>query len=797
MRIGVHTGEVEGRGKDYFGHAVNLVARLVEAGHGGQCLLSEETHAALDREFTAWPLGRFKLRGLKRAVSIYQLETSSPVKDFPPLRGIEATPNNLPEQSTSFVGREQERRDILALLDCHRLVTLCGMGGTGKTRLTLEIAREMLDRHDAVWFVEFANVTDPRLVPEALAAALGVRVGSQSVVDVAVEYLRDLRALLIFDNCEQVIEATANLADSLLRHIPGLKVLASSREGLAIAGEAIYQLAPLDVPKGVRRLSVDDVRSFGAVQLFLERASAANSNFHPEEQNPEMLVQLCTRLDGIPLAIELAAARIRSMSADQILHRLDDRFRLLTTGSRAALPRQKTLRALVDWSYDLLQPAEKALLLRLSVFVNGWDLDAAEAVCAGDSIEPYEVLDLLCSLVEKSLVICDTKNRANPRYRLLEMVRQYALDRIAEGEGTPSSDLRDRHGDYYLACAEAHAPKLVGEDAAEALNRLDEEHDNLRAALTWWTQSSPSQALRLVIALQRFWMTRGHLREGLERARSALALETPAHDLRTRALFVAAFCSMSLGEIEESRAYFDEALALARTSGDRIQEGRALSGLAGIAGDFDVDHRRSLELNKQALAIHAEVGNQLGQAAANYNIADLTVRHDPRLADPETASVAIAEAEGYFRAGLALFTDLRDVKHQGICLSGLAVASQRQGQPEAALAYFLAALELFDQVGDSMWCGNLYKSLAWLLWQSDHRDEAVLLAGLGVEQHEVMGFVPPVLEGAWWEEVMRTLSGPYDEEEFQALFERGRSLTAADALQILNQGGLVPASQLV
>jgi predicted ATPase/class 3 adenylate cyclase len=701
VRIGVHTGEVERRGDDYFGHAVNLVARLVESGHGEQTLLTAETQKLVDGDYSY--LGRFKLRGIHQTQHIYQLGNAS----FPRLRGTEAMPNNLPEQVNSFVGRDQEMREVRELLESTRLLTLLGMGGTGKTRLSLQLGAEILRSAEAVWFVELAPVSDSRLVPAAVASALGISIGSQPAIEATVEFLRDKNLVLILDNCEHVIEAAATLADSILKRVPGCRILASSREPLGVVGEVAYRLQMLPVPKENRHLTAEEVNRYGAVRLFVDRAKAASSEFDADRQNPQALASLCARLDGIPLAIELAAARVRSMTVEQILSRLDDRFRLLTGGSRAALPRQRTLKALVDWSYELLEPAERDMLLRLSVFVGSWDLAAAETVTSCDTIDEYDVLDLLCSLSDKSLIIRDTRDQENPRYRLLETVRQYAAEKMLEVGGYELTELREKHATYYLGFAEGLADKLVGAEAAWALNRLDEENDNVRAALVWFAESEPGavSGLRLVVAMQRFWMTRGYLREGWERARIALNRpDCPQDGYRTLALFTAAFCAMNLGEVEAARDCLRQALDSAQRTGDRMQEGRAYSGLAGIAGDYDLDYQTSFDYNRRALEIHAEVGNNLGQAAANYNLADLTIRHDPRLLDPATAGEAISDAENYFRAGLALFSGLADVKHQGICLNGLAVVAQRQNNLYAAQQYYTAALKLFNQVSDTMWC---------------------------------------------------------------------------------------------
>ncbi|MEZ0324719.1 MAG: adenylate/guanylate cyclase domain-containing protein [Fimbriimonas sp.] len=797
LRIGIHTGEAEARGNDYFGHSVNLVARLVESANGGQIILTEDTFRLLEHvPFLSEQLesiGRYRFKGIKQPQHIYQLCASGLRRDFPRLRGTEPMPNNLPEQVTSFIGRQQEMQEIRELLRRTRLLTLTGMGGSGKTRLSLEIGGELLRSGESVWFVELAPVTDERLVGPAMATALGVQVGSQPTLDALSDYLKEKNVVVILDNCEQVVDATSRVVDHLLHRAPSVRFLVSSRESLKVSGESVYQVPTLSVPKPTKQLSLESAGEFSAVQLFLDRAQAANSQFDPTQQDPQRLAQLCASLDGSPLAIELAAARIRSMTVDQMLDRIGDRFRLFTGGSRAATPRQQSLRALVDWSYDLLEQPEKDMLLRLSVFVGGWDLEAAEKVCPCDTIDELDVLDLLCSLTEKSLIIQDSKDRLQPRYRLLSTVRQYAADRISESHPESIGLLKQRHAEAYLELAERLASKLIGAQAAGTLNQLDEEHDNIRAALVWFAEAEGcgTLGLRLVVALQRFWMTRGFLREGWERTRIALQRpDCPEDGVRTLALFILAFCAMNLGEIEAARDCFNQALESARKTKDRIQEGRALSGLAGIAGDYDLDYQTSLDLNRKALEIHAEVGNKLGQAAANYNLADLTIRHDPRLESNDEAFVAIRDAERHFRAGLALFSELADVKHQGICLNGLGVIAQREGNDEAACGYFVAALGMFQKVNDVMWCGNLYKSLASLKWQGGNARDAILLAGMGIELHESLGFVPPVKEQEWWDAVLAKIKASMPIQEYQLLLLEGSRMDHQAAYKLVCDAAL-------
>src|SRR5713226_5481995 len=371
---------------------------------------------------------------------------------------------------------------VKQLLSSTALLTLTGSGGCGKTRLALQVAADLLEEYaDGVWLVELAPLADPALVPQTVASALGVRdAPGRPLTATLTDYLRSKSLLLVLDNCEHLLEAGAQLADALLRSCPRLRLLASSREGLGIGGEQTYRVPSLSLPDARHLPPLERLRDFEAVQLFADRARLSQATFAVTQANALSVAQVCQRLDGIPLAIELAAARVKALSVEKLNERLDDMFRLLTGGSRTALPRQQTLRALIDWSYDLLSPSEGALLRRLSVFAGGWTLEAAEAVCAGEGVEEWEVLDLLTSLVEKSLVLYEERG-GEGRYRLLETVRQYARDRLLEaGE---AEAVRGRHLGFVLRLAEEAEPKLSGPEQVVWLDRLEAEHDNLRAAL--------------------------------------------------------------------------------------------------------------------------------------------------------------------------------------------------------------------------------------------------------------------------------------------------------------------------
>jgi predicted ATPase/class 3 adenylate cyclase len=584
VRMAVHLGEVERQGAHYFGAPLYRCARLMGTAHGGQVVLSEVT-AGLVRE--ALPagaglrdLGEHRLKDLARPERVVQLLHPALPADFPPLRTLDALPNNLPVQLTSFVGREPELAEVERLLAATRLLTLTGTGGTGKTRLALQAAAGELEAFpDGVWVAELAPLADPALVPQAAAAAAGLVVQpGRSAVATLGDAWRAGRVLLVLDNCEHVLAACAELADALLRACPRLTVLATSREALGIGGETSWRVPSLALPAAGRAPVGAALTQYEAVRLFIERAKSALPSFAVTDRNAPAVAQVCARLDGIPLAIELAAARIRTLTPEQLLARLEDRFRLLTGGSRTALERHQTLQAAVEWSYDLLAAPERALFARLSVFAGGWTLEAAEEVCAGEALGRFDVDDLLGRLVDKSLVLADDLPDASRRYRLLETLRQFGRQKLsASGEADAT---RARHLAHFLELAETAEPLLATREAPAWIDRLEAEHDNLRTALEWsLAAGGPPEAahggLRLVGALAYFWFLRYHRREGRAWLERALA-RTGTTPTRARALalwgagalYVDADVDLrlALGYLEESASFFREHGELARAA---------------------------------------------------------------------------------------------------------------------------------------------------------------------------------------------------------------------------------------
>jgi len=483
VRMGIHTGEAELRAGDYYGTALNRAARIMSVAHGGQVVVSLTTSDLLrDAPVELLDLGDHRLRDLGEPERIFQVVHPDLRQAFPALRSVENFPTNLPLQTTSFVGREDDMAEVIAAFDHSRLVTLTGVGGVGKTRLAIQVGAELLPQYpDGAWLCELGPLGDAEAVPDVVAAAVTVRQrpGMSMSASIA-DSLGAKRVLIVLDNCEHVIGAAAQLANAVLQACPGVRILATSREGLGVRGEQMIAVRSLDLPEHDGTL--DELASTEAVRLFVDRAREAGSMFHLDEVNRLPVAQLTRRLDGIPLAIELAAARMRMMTPAEIADRLDERFRLLTGGSRTAVERHQTLRHAVDWSYDLLEPRERTVLNRIGVFAGGFTLDAAESVAEDSDLEAFDLLDAIGQLIDKSLVVAD-ETPLGTRYRLLETIRQYALERLDEEGATDT--VRRRHAEWCAGFADASAQLMVGPDERTWRDRLDREIDNLRSAITW------------------------------------------------------------------------------------------------------------------------------------------------------------------------------------------------------------------------------------------------------------------------------------------------------------------------
>jgi len=630
VRMALHMGAAQERDGDYFGPPVSRVARLLSAAHGGQVLLSLPTQELVRDQLptgtTLRDLGEHRLKDLFRPERVFQLLAPELPSEFPPLRSLDAYRNNLPLQPTPLIGREKEVAEIRQRLSHPevRLLTLTGAGGTGKTRLGLQAAAELTQQfEEGVFFVSLAAIRDSQLVVGAVAGTLGVKeAGGQPLLESLEYYLHEKRMLLMVDNFEQVLEA-APVVTELLSAAPNLKVLATSRIPLRLYGEHEYSVPPLALPDPERPPSVERLTQYEAVRLFVERAQAAKADFSVTNDNAPAVAEICHRLDGLPLAIELAAARIKVLSAQKILEHLGNRLKLLTGGARDLPERQRTLRSTIEWSYGLLEEGEKVLFARLAVFAGGRTLEAIEAICDAEGDLPVDVLDGLASLVDKSLLKQEEGVGGEPRFVMLETIHEFAREKL-EGSGE-AEDLRRLHARYFLALAEEAEPALEGSQQQVWLDRLEEEHDNMRTVLSWSLgQGQDAElALRIGAVLGEFWYLRGYWSEGRRWLEEALTKSgrTPTA-ARARALQRVSWLAYLQGDLDRAVEASQEGLRLEGVELFRTGVGdstaaelqRVLGMVVGARGELE----REAELLEESLALSREVGSLRGMAVSIF-----------------------------------------------------------------------------------------------------------------------------------------------------------------------------------
>jgi predicted ATPase/class 3 adenylate cyclase len=811
VRMGVHTGSPRVRGQDYWGIDVHYAARLCAAAHGGQVLLSESTASLVDLEVE--DLGRHAVKDFPSARRIFHLPVDGLGSDcFPPPRTLGTGRTNLPDQLSSFIGRERELAELHGLLGGARLVTLTGAGGVGKTRLALRLGAELLDgSSDGAWFVDLAPVLDSALVAATVAGVLGVseRAG-QSVRQTLVERLAERELLVVLDNCEHVVESAAALAAAIIARCPGVLILATSREPLRIDGEQVYRVPSLSTPaEGIEDLGL--VACSEGVRLFVERAAQQRPGFTLTGENASTIAQVCRRLDGIPLAIELAAVRLRSLSIVDLDVRLDQRFALLRGGSRTALPRQQTLLALIDWSYELLSDAERDVLARLSVFAaNGFDLDAAQSVCTAGGIGRFEVLDHLDALVDKSLVQAEDVS-GSVRYRLLETVRDYAARKLSERGDSQTAEARLAQRDHYLALAEIAHPHLLGPEPLGWFERLTTEHDNLRAALSvCLVDPDPEPGLRLAVALAEFWRARNHEEEGvralrrqlerpdaqeptllrgyalaagsrmlanapadylsaLARGEEALEIARAERDsgLAAQALRTLAWVRLRLGEITQSVALSDEGIALARSLGDPLLLAQLNTARGAALGSLGRDARPALE---EALALSRQIGNRSRIATALDNIGVLELA----AGNLKAARLSIAEA-------LQIFRELGDL-HESIAVSvNLGLVCYLELDRENAARLFTDAVGAVRRGGDPE---ILALALLGLAFTRIETETAATLHGAADLVLEQLGFSLEPLESGLRESDHARLRKALGDDRFQSAYKTGHDLSRTEAVTL-------------
>jgi predicted ATPase/class 3 adenylate cyclase/DNA-binding CsgD family transcriptional regulator len=822
--IALHSGACAERDGDYVGSVVNRAARLLDIGHGGQVLVTAATYALLADRLSGGiglrDLGEQRLRDLGRAERVFQVTGPGLAEGFGVLRSLDdpALRHNLPSQATSFVGRAAELAELRALVSGgSRLVTIVGPGGIGKSRLALQAAADVLDgTGDGVWLVELAPVAEPALVARTAAAALGVReTPGQSMLETLTGALGDRDLLLILDNAEQVLGAVAELADAVIRSCPRACLLVTSREPLGISGEHVFRVPGLTVPPATLA-APDQLAGFESVQLFAEHAALHRRGFIVNDENGAAVAAICVRLDGIPLALELAAARLGSLSASEINARLDQRFRLLTTGNRTALPRHQTLRAMIDWSYDLLSPQEQSVLDRLSVFAGGCTLDAAEAIACGGSVAERQVLDLLAALVGKSLVQAEVVHDST-RYRLLDTIRHYAAERLALRAGSDLQDARVAHRDHYLSLVETADPRLRGPDEAAWLDRLEVEFDNIRAALAF-SIADPDGAesgLRLASGLRWFCNMRGRAGEVIEALNVLLKRRDARIPSRTRALALTVTCHLlnhfgddsaipslagealriardlaedalaadalsqlcwfrfEQGDLPTARDQIDEAVGLARTTGDPrliadlLGRRAVFEGEAGDLGAASADNQESLTQSRAA-GDNYRVALTLGNLGI-YELAAGEVR--AARAHLEEAST-LADDHGYPNMSVGL-------------LQNLGFVELIDADPCSARRFFIASLDIARIRGvKSYYVNAALLGLALAAGADGDPTVAATLHGVADEHCEQAGRAFAAIEVGLRDRDRARLRATLGDAGFEAAYSRGHTLSQVDAVAL-------------
>ncbi len=817
VRIGLHSGEADLRMGDYYGSAVNRCARLRGIGHGGQILLSlatvELTGDRLPAGGTLRDLGLHRLRDLTRPENVFQLVMAGLPDQFPPLKSLEAFAHSLPAQSTPLIGRDGEVAAITKLLSRQevRLLTLSGPGGIGKTRLSLQVGSEMVDRFgDGVFFVPLADATSTDLVVSKIARELEVREsGNQPTLVTLKSYLADKETLLLLDNFEQVMVAAGVVAD-LLATSHRLSVLATSRTLLNLRGEYDFPVPPLTLPEIGPSISRDDLSQNGAISLFVDRAQAASSRFSLTDENAPAVAEICRRLDGLPLAIELAAARVRLLSPEALLARLSDRLKILTGGARDLPVRQQTLRSTIDWSYELLGPDEQTLFSRLSIFVGGFTLEAAEAVCQfGD---PLDVLEGIEQLLNHSLLRQEETLDGEVRFRMLETIHEYSLERLEESG--QMEEMRRRHGLYFAEQMAASGYDALSSEATTALHWVDVEHDNLRATLAWSLTLPEGHDLApdLVMSLTWYWYRRGFASEGRdwsERVLVAHAGEGPSL-ARGTALTSAASMAMWQGDINSARTYADEGVAIWR----RLEEPVGLAGSTMISGVVRVNRGEDAEaqsLLSESQAIFREAGVDYFTAITMVHLANASLGQGKfeaaadlleealsmarQIDEPWLTAFAlnnqgeVARAQGhyeaardYYESSESLLRELGETGDLARLVHTLGYIAQHEGQGERAGALFRESLAMFQRVGNQRGIAECLAGLAGLFAEVGSLEKAAQLLSAASAIQDESG-------AAWWPadrvEVERNLAhikGALDESAFEAAWTAGKGMSIDQAI---------------
>ena len=781
VRAAIHWGEAYERGGDYFGPSVNRTARILALAHGQQTLVSEAAYqqvrfAAAANEVILRDLGVHRLKDLQEPERLWQATHVSLPYEFPPLQSLDHYPNNLPQFLSSFVGRERDLSEVVSRLRSTRLLTVTGFGGSGKTRLALQASANLQEEFvDGIWLAKLETVPDPSLVAQEIANVLRIREQpGTSILSSIASHLEGRQTLLLLDNCEHVLDECSSIVSRLLAECPDLRIMTTSRQALGIAGESIYHVRPLKTPPVVAEVdAITDptvLLRIESVRLFAERATMVQPRFAITLENCRAIAQICQSLDGIPLAIELAAARVRAMSVNQIADRVEDRFRLLTSGRRDVLPRHQTLRALIEWSCDLLTPAERVLFSRLAVFSSGWTLEACEAVCVGGTVEEWLVLDLLTALVDKSLIITDYVD-GQYRYSLLETVHDYCWETLgASGE---EQAMRELHRDYFVALAEKLAPRLAEGDPA-ALSQIEVEHDNMRAALEFCVNAPAGReaGLRLACALARFWEVRGYSREGRGHFDALLAGSKGAEPnaLTAQALTGAGILAFRSGDFDAARTLHESSLSIWQRLGDEPKVAEALENLGNVAEDQG-HFEEARTLYAQALEINRMVGKTASEALNLGNLGSASAM----LGDFDAANRYVGES-------LELSRRIGNQRCIGFSLYCAGLTAYRHGDYAAARDRFNGSMQVWQAIGSRLGMAFCLEAFFELAAVADADAKAVTLYAAAISVRQTIGEPPPPIRDTEYRAVLDTVRARLDPAAYDTAYSRGQALSTEDAI---------------
>jgi predicted ATPase/class 3 adenylate cyclase len=775
VRVGLHTGTAEERDGDYFGQTLNRVARLQSVGHGGQTLISQRTadliRGSLPKAVTLRDMGARRLKDLIQPEHIFQVNAPDLPGEFPVLKTLDTHPTNLPAQPNAFMGRERELGEVKRLLAERRLLTLTGPGGIGKTRLALQSAADLVDDFEhGVYFVELAPISDPALVASTIAQALEIEeVAGKSTAQTLKNYLRERQMLLVLDNFEQVLDA-APVVSELLTAAPRLKVLATSREQLSLYSESEYSVPPLALPDLKQQPLLSSLMQYAAVKLFIERSQAVNMDFQLSEDNALAVAEICIRLDGLPLAIELAAGRSRHLPPEQLLSQLSNRLETLHSSFRDLPTRQRTLRGAIGWSYDLLNADERSLFAALSIFSGGWTLAAAKAVCACLNLDVAPTLE---SLLDKNLVRREVDEEA--RYLMLETIREYAAECLNASDRAET--LAQSHADYYLALAQEAENGLLGQQQAQWLDRLEAEHNNFRTTLTHFIRLQVADsALQLASGLYRFWNWRGHIIEGRQWFNQVLALPGATTQIRAKALYSAAMAAWPQQDMAAAKVLLLESRDTSATVDDHLGMARALLGLGIISveqGEFisaDGYYQQSLELFRglndergiqiclNNLGVQATYLKQYARALELYQESLERSRTHGDLQSIAKTLANLAEVAGnigdnkslrsYAEEALQLYRRLKSLEGITVCCLHLAKYWLSQGDADQAQSMVDEGLTLAVQLGNKsmeaqalMWLAEIALLESRLVDALPHAQHAIQLSQLTGNRQLVLDII--------------------------------------------------------